>query len=102
VSGGKLTLPADTAALPLRVEADGYETYEGELVPDQSRTVTVPPLVQKAAVGLPGAGDGDAVEETERTGERSRRGDRRPDKGDKRDKRGGSGNTIITDDPYSN
>jgi serine/threonine protein kinase len=79
VSGGKLTLPAGTAALPVRVEADGYETYEGELVPDRSQTVTVPPLVQKAAVELePGS--------SERTPAKPRR----PRKG------------IITDDPYSN
>ncbi len=98
VSGGKLTLPAGTAALPVRVEADGYEIYEGELVPDRSQTVTVPPLAQKAAVGIePGA-----VEGTERTGERSgRRGDRTPDKGDE-DTRRSKKDRIITDDPYSN
>jgi hypothetical protein len=84
VSSGKLTLPIGTTALPVRVEAEGYEPYEGELVPDRSRTVTMPPLVQKAAVEVgtePGPGERGAGERTQRSGDRgSRNGSRKPDK----------------------
>jgi serine/threonine-protein kinase len=81
VDGGKLTLPAGTTPVVVRIEAEGYEPYEAEIVPERSERQVVR-LAKKAI-------------ESERGGHTGRRGDRTGD-GKRRPKNDG----IITDDPY--
>jgi serine/threonine protein kinase len=82
VEGGKLTLPAGTTPVAVRIEAPGYEPYEAEVVPQRSKGIVVP-LVKLA--------------EPERSGRSGRRGDRT---GDGRRKPPKNEDGIITDDPY--
>jgi eukaryotic-like serine/threonine-protein kinase len=81
VEGGKLTLPAGTTPVAVRIEAEGYEPYEAEVVPQRSKGIVVP-LVK--------------VTEPERGGRPGRRGDRTGDGRRRPPKNDG----IITDDPY--
>jgi serine/threonine protein kinase len=82
VEGGKLTLPAATTPVAVRIEAPGYEPYEAEVVPQRSKGIVVP-LVKLA--------------EPEHGGHSGRRGDRNGD-GRRRPPKNDDG--IITDDPY--
>jgi hypothetical protein len=81
VEGGKLTLPAGTTPVAVRIVAEGYEPYEAEVVPQRSKGIVVP-LVK---VTEPERGDRPG-----RRGDRTGDGRRRPPKND----------GIITDDPY--
>ncbi|HWN67022.1 MAG TPA: protein kinase [Haliangium sp.] len=81
VEGGKLTLPAGTTPVAVRIEAEGYEPYEAQVVPQRSKGIVVP-LVKMAT-------------EPERGSRPGRRGDRTGD-----GKRPPKNDGIITDDPY--
>jgi serine/threonine protein kinase len=82
VESGKLTLPAGTTPVAVRIEAPGYEPYEAEVVPQRSKGIVVP--LVKITEPEPGGRPG-------RRGDRTGDGRRRPPKND---------DEIITDDPY--
>ena len=78
VDGGTLELPAGKTPVAVRIEAEGYQPYQTEIVPESSKDLVIP-LVKKAP-------------------ERSRRSGRRGDrKGQDKDR---ARSNIVTDDPY--
>jgi serine/threonine protein kinase len=80
VHGAALELPAGKTPVTVRIEAEGYQAYEAQVVPERSTSLVVP-LVKQAV-------------EPPRGGRNTRRGDRGGD-GRRRPPDG-----IITDDPY--
>ncbi len=59
VTGSKITLPTGANAVALRVERSGYLPYDGSIVPDRSKAITVPALVKKKGGGRPSGGGKD-------------------------------------------
>jgi serine/threonine protein kinase len=81
VDGGKLELPAGKTPVAVRIEAEGYQVYEAQVVPEKSTSRVVQLTKQ---VVEPQRGGRNNV----RRGDRAGDGRRRPPDG------------IITDDPY--